>query len=116
MDKPITKIAAEATHNGGGEDISSPTKYVNKMKAKTSTMMHEYWPKMQQHVEDGAKAAQATAALNTTPIATDEEECEEGYVKGPDGQCVADDKNLNKPTTVIPDNTLTAADQSGDGS
>ena len=114
MDKPITKIAADATHNGGsGEDISPPTKYVNKMKAKTSTMIHEYWPKMQQHVEDGAKAAKDTAALNTAPIApTDEEECGEGMVKDEKGQCVEEKKDL----TIIPDNTLTAADQSGDGS
>jgi len=99
MTKPITKIASDATH--GDSDAGSPAKYVNKMKAKTSTMIHEYWPKMQGHIEDGVKAAKQTAMMNTKPI-TEEDECGEGFQKNEAGECkpVTDgDNNLNDINT-----------------
>jgi len=122
MDKPITKIAADATH--GNEDVDSPTnvdsptKYVNKMSARSATMIHENRPKAAKGLVDGEKAAKDLAALNTTPIPpTDEEECGEGLVKDEKGQCVEEEKDLTIETGDTGGGgtgDLEVADQSGD--
>ncbi len=114
MDKPITLKASQATHGNEEVTSASPNKYVNKMKAKTSTMIHEYWPKMQGKLEEGVKAAKTDAALNQNPL--DEEECGEGYIKNEAGQCV-ESKNLNTDPADTGTGTvsteLEGADQSG---
>jgi hypothetical protein len=95
MDKPITKRASDATHNGG-KDISAPMKYVNKFAGKTSQMMHNYWPKMEQRIEDGTKGGKDLAAANQADDSQIEEECGEGMVKNPAGKCVPKKQDLTK--------------------
>ena len=78
MSKPITKIASEATH--GNSSVESPTKYVNKMEAKSSQMIHKSWPKLEEGFKEGVKNAKEEAMLNTKPI-TEEDVCGEGFQK-----------------------------------
>ena len=94
MTKPITKIASEATH--GGEDVGSPTKYVNKANARTSQMVHKSWTKLQKGVEEGAEYAKTLAAENQDITVPANEECEEGYIKDEKGQCVPSGDNLTE--------------------
>ncbi len=113
MSKPITKIASEATH--GNSSVESPTKYVNKMEAKSSQMIHKSWPKLEEGFKEGVKNAKEEAMLNTKPI-TEEDVCGEGFQKNEAGECVTiPDNDLTVETNggTGGDGTLDAADQSG---
>lgn len=114
MSKPITKIASEATH--GNSNVESPTKYVNKMGAKTSQMIHKSWPKLEEGFKEGVKNAKEDAMLNTKPI-TEEDQCGEGFQKNDAGQCVpveGGDNDLNVNTDGGNNEVnLTDTDQTG---